>query len=85
MGSKPSDIPHESGHDMAFTQTVLDAMGEGTSPRMKIVLTSLIKHLHDFAREVDLTTAEWLAGIDFVRQLHIPTQRGYLNYADSII
>jgi hydroxyquinol 1,2-dioxygenase len=36
------------------------------NPRLKEVLTSLVTHLHDFAREVKLTEAEWMAGIQFL-------------------
>ena len=40
---------------------------EGTSnPRLKEILGSLVKHLHDFAREVNLTEPEWMAGIEFL-------------------
>jgi hydroxyquinol 1,2-dioxygenase len=34
--------------------------------RLQEVMTSLIEHLHDFAREVELTEAEWLYGIQFL-------------------
>ena len=36
------------------------------NPRLKEVLTALVTHLHDFAREVKLTEAEWMAGIQFL-------------------
>lgn len=36
------------------------------SPRLKEVLSSLVRHLHEFAREVRLTQAEWQAGIEFL-------------------
>ena len=49
--------------DPKFTQTVIDAMGPNTSPRMREVMTSLTKHLHDFAREVELTVDEWFEGV----------------------
>src|SRR6478735_10595281 len=49
-----------------FTDTVINAMGPKTSPRVREVMTSLIRHMHDFAREVNLTTAEYLAACDFV-------------------
>ena len=49
-----------------FTETVVKAMGPKTSPRVREVMTSLIRHMHDFAREVNLTTAEYLAACDFV-------------------
>jgi hypothetical protein len=33
-----------------FTDTVTKAMGPNTSPRTREVMTSLIRHMHDFAR-----------------------------------
>jgi len=29
-------------------------------------MPSLLRHLHDFAREVNLTVAEWTAAVDLV-------------------
>ncbi|KAK1254801.1 hypothetical protein MKX08_008796 [Trichoderma sp. CBMAI-0020] len=46
-----------------FTDHVVQAMGPETTPRMRTVMTALIQHVHDFAREVNLTTEEWLAGV----------------------
>ncbi|KAL7897178.1 Intradiol ring-cleavage dioxygenase [Trichoderma sp. SZMC 28014] len=46
-----------------FTDNVIQAMGPETTPRMRTVMTALIQHVHDFAREVNLTTEEWLAGV----------------------
>ncbi|KAK2595289.1 hypothetical protein QQS21_007004 [Conoideocrella luteorostrata] len=51
-----------------FTQNVIDSMGPKTSPRLREVMTSLIKHVHDFAREVQLTTDEWMAGVQLINQ-----------------
>ena len=49
-----------------ITQAVLDRMSACNNPRLKEVLGSLVRHLHDFAREVKLTEAEWMAGIEFL-------------------
>ena len=49
-----------------FTQNVIDAMGPKTSPRMREVMTSLTRHLHDFAREVELTVDEWMEGVQLL-------------------
>src|SRR3954471_24234196 len=49
-----------------FTDTVINAMGPNTSPRVREVMTALTRHMHDFAREVKLTTPEYLAAFDFV-------------------
>jgi hydroxyquinol 1,2-dioxygenase len=35
-------------------------------PRLKEIMTSLVKHLHNFAREVRLTEDEWFDGIRFL-------------------
>ncbi|WP_327000465.1 intradiol ring-cleavage dioxygenase [Dactylosporangium sp. NBC_01737] len=35
-------------------------------PRLRQVLSSLVRHLHDFVKEVDLTDEEWAAGIGFL-------------------
>jgi hydroxyquinol 1,2-dioxygenase len=36
------------------------------NPRLKQVMTSLVTHLHAFAREVALTEDEWMQGIQFL-------------------
>ncbi len=39
---------------------------ETPDPRLKLVLESLVRHLHGFLRETRLTEEEWRAGIDFL-------------------
>ena len=36
-------------------------------PRTRELLTALVRHLHAFAREVRLTEAEWMAGIQWLK------------------
>ncbi|WP_417280957.1 dioxygenase [Celeribacter sp.] len=43
-------------------------MGADIDPRLKIVMGALVKHLHAFAKEVELTQKEWDFGIDFLTQ-----------------
>ncbi|HEX4834310.1 MAG TPA: intradiol ring-cleavage dioxygenase [Trebonia sp.] len=45
---------------------VIESFGPSTSPRLREVLTSLVSHLHAFARDVELTLPEWGAAIDFL-------------------
>ncbi|KFY29850.1 hypothetical protein V494_08431 [Pseudogymnoascus sp. VKM F-4513 (FW-928)] len=52
--------------DPNFTQHVIDSMGPNTSPRMREVMASLTKHIHDFAREVELTEDEWMQGVQLI-------------------
>ncbi len=48
------------------TDAVIQTFGKTGDPRLKEIMTSLVKHLHAFIREVDLTEEEWLAGIEFL-------------------
>jgi len=58
----------QSKYDPNFTQLVIDTCGPKTSPRMKQVFSAMMRHLHDFAREIDLTPEEWLAGVKFLNE-----------------
>ncbi len=49
-----------------IAQGVIDRMSDCKDARFKQIMTSLIKHLHAFAREVDLTPEEWMTGIQFL-------------------
>jgi hydroxyquinol 1,2-dioxygenase len=49
-----------------LTEAVLARLDGATDPRLRQIMTSLIKHLHAFVREVELTEAEWFAGIQFL-------------------
>jgi len=49
-----------------LTDAVLAKLEGATDARFKQIMTSLIKHLHAFVREVELTESEWLAGIQFL-------------------
>jgi len=49
-----------------ITQAVLDRIHPDTNPRLKVVLTSLVNHLHDFAREVSLTEDELMQAIQYL-------------------
>lgn len=65
-GATNGSAPATSRFDPNFTQHVLDTMGKNVTPRNRVVFSSLIRHLHDFAREVELTNDEWMAGVHFV-------------------
>ncbi len=41
-------------------------MGDSVDPRLRAVMACLVKHLHAFAKEIDLTQEEWDLGIDFL-------------------
>jgi hydroxyquinol 1,2-dioxygenase len=49
-----------------LTQDVIDAFSKTPDPRLRQIMTALVRHIHAFAREVDLTPEEWLGGIRFL-------------------
>lgn len=49
-----------------ITDVFMSYFGKDTDPRLREVMQSLATHLHDFAREVNLTHDEWRTGIAFL-------------------
>jgi protocatechuate 3,4-dioxygenase beta subunit len=49
-----------------LTDAVIARLKDAKNPRFRQVLTSLVKHLHAFARDVELTEEEWFEGIKFL-------------------
>jgi hydroxyquinol 1,2-dioxygenase len=50
----------------AITDVALEQMASTPDLRLKRIMESLVRHLHAFAREVDLTPEEWLEGVRFL-------------------
>ncbi len=49
-----------------LTDAVVEKIEAASSARFRQVMTSLVRHLHAFVRETQLTEAEWRAGIEFL-------------------
>jgi len=49
-----------------ITETFMSYLADDTSPRTREIMGALVRHLHDFARETNLTHDEWRAGISFL-------------------
>jgi catechol 1,2-dioxygenase len=56
-----TDFTEETAAD-----AVVESFAPSTDPRLAEVMTSLVRHLHAFAREVELTIPEWERAIDFL-------------------
>ena len=70
-----------------ITDAVLQRIAGTANPRLKQVMTSLVTHLHDFAREVRLTEDEWKAGIDFLTetgQTCTATRQEFILLSDTL-
>lgn len=63
--NKTSHVP---SFDQSFTENCIKAFGPKTSPRSREVFSALFRHIHEFAREVNLTMDEWMAGQDLLNR-----------------
>lgn len=52
--------------EVALTDAVLESFATSGDDRFRTVMESLVRHLHLFAREVNLREDEWFAAIDFL-------------------
>ena len=57
-------MPHVT--EANLTDIALERWKNIPDPRLRQIMTSLIKHLHGFVREVELTEAEWATAIDWL-------------------
>jgi len=56
-----TDFTEETAAD-----AVVESFAPETDPRLREILVSLVRHLHAFARDVELTIPEWEKAIDFL-------------------
>ncbi|HEX5512057.1 MAG TPA: dioxygenase, partial [Actinomycetales bacterium] len=49
-----------------ITDLAASRWGTAKDPRLAEIMTALVRHLHDFAREVRLTDAEWMTAMDWL-------------------
>jgi hydroxyquinol 1,2-dioxygenase len=73
--------------EKSITQAVVDRLADCQDPRFARIMTSLVTHLHDFARDVRLTEFEWLQGIKFlteVGQACTATRQEFMLLSDTL-
>ncbi len=74
-------------NEHTITEAVLDRFADTPDPRLKTVLLSLVRHLHDFARDVELTTGEWAYAIDYLTrtgQICSDTRQEFILLSDVL-
>jgi hydroxyquinol 1,2-dioxygenase len=70
-----------------ITEIALEQMADTPDPRLKQIMESLVRHLHDFARDVDLTPAEWIKGIEFLTAVGkkcTPARQEFILLSDTL-
>ena len=74
-------------NEFTVTDEALAQMANTENPRLKQIMDAAVRHLHAFAREVDLTPEEWLQGIQFmtaVGQACTPLRQEFILLADVL-
>ena len=51
-----------------ITSEVLQRFAETPDPRLRQIMLGLVKHLHAFVKEVELTEAEWFQAIEILTE-----------------
>ncbi|MGW6280909.1 intradiol ring-cleavage dioxygenase [Kribbella sp. NPDC055071] len=70
-----------------LTDAVVASFDNSTSPRTKVVMSALVRHLHAFAREVNLSEDEYFTAIDFLTrtgQISTETRQEFVLLADVL-
>ncbi len=70
-----------------ITEVFTGYFGDDTDPRFKEIMTSLARHLHDFARETELTHDEWRKGLEFMEwagQITTPERNEFVLLSDVL-
>lgn len=70
-----------------ITAEVLRRFKDTPNARLKEIITRLVQHIHDFARETKLTEEEWFAGIDFLGRtgrLCTATRQEFVLLSDTL-
>lgn len=73
--------------ETTITEVALAQMAGTASPRLRTIMDAAVRHIHAFAREVDLTPEEWLEGIRFltaVGQACTPVRQEFILLSDVL-
>lgn len=69
-----------------ITEAVVRNLAGTADERLREIVTSLVRHVHAFAKDVDLTEDEWAKGIEFftaVGQKCTPTRQEFILLSDT--
>ena len=73
--------------EFTTTDAALAQMANTADPRLKQIMDAAVRHLHAFAREVDLTPGEWIEGLQFltaVGQACTPLRQEFILLSDVL-
>ncbi|MFD7406320.1 maleylacetate reductase and hydroxyquinol 1,2-dioxygenase domain-containing protein [Streptomyces sp. NPDC059866] len=86
-GRRPEGPPTTESTLAELTAQVVASFAQASDGRVRTLLTGLVRHLHSFVAEQDVTDAEWSYAIDFLTrtgQLSGPTRQEFVLLSDVL-
>lgn len=74
-------------NEHTITEAVVDRFAQTPDPRLKAVMNSLVRHLHDFVRDVEPSFEEWMGAIQFLTrtgQMCSDTRQEFILLSDVL-
>jgi len=74
-------------NETTITDAVLERVRNASDPRRRFISEALVRHLHDFVREVEPSQDEWAAAVDFltrVGQKCSDTRQEFILLSDTL-
>jgi len=56
-------------NEHSITEAVAERFGDTPDPRLRQIMQALVRHAHEFVREVELTQDEWLVAIEYLTKV----------------
>lgn len=70
-----------------ITRAVISTISDTKDSRLAEILEALVRHVHSFVRDVELTEEEWARGVDFLTrtgQMCTPTRQEFILLSDVL-
>ncbi len=74
-------------NEHTITEAVLERFGDTPDPRLRMIIASLVRHLHDFVRDVEPSFAEWQSAVEFLTrtgQMCSDTRQEFILLSDTL-
>lgn len=87
LGTSREGAAGELFSEERSAEVVAGSFAGTPDPRLRQVMTSLVRHLHDFVKDVELTEAEWETAIGFLTdtgQTCTPTRQEFILLSDVL-
>ncbi|MFE7393631.1 maleylacetate reductase and hydroxyquinol 1,2-dioxygenase domain-containing protein [Streptomyces sp. NPDC057582] len=86
-GCRPEGPPSTEARLARLTERVVASFAQASDPRVRTLLSDLVRHLHTFVATNDVTEGEWQYAIDFLTrtgEICSPTRQEFVLLSDTL-